>query len=422
MNRRSRAGQDAQDNPDHPANPVRSPSGPPDRSPLGGYGRGLGFRPRGMRIAGKGLLVLIVLGAGAVLAALFWVRDSDLAAARDALLRESSTSSGEPPSLVPKISREGFEFRLPLPGEKGKHRWKVCGGRSVSVGPSGDRILDFRGEMIDQGEVSRLSSATALFDREKRTLSCRGDVVLQSDWARINAPEMAMEMESDSTLFSGGVEAEIDTEKAPTGEAVQSQQPEQGIPGQQPPGKPKEEKKKRSPLIIKSWELHLQRKKNLVVFIGDVVATDEAGTIVAEKMEAQNYSEEEKKKNPDLKGIKRVKCTGNVKISQAAEGKGEEKQAICAVAVYDAETNTVRLYHDPETGKKVVYRDEVEKWQAEAHEMILYRDTGEVKFVGEVKAVDYNPDRKSFLGFTGEERAKPEPPPGSGQGPETAPK
>jgi len=367
-------------------------------------------------LAKKALFLVTFWGVAAMLMALFWVRENDLAAAREEVLLEKAPPSEDTPTLMPKITRQDFEFRLPVPGEKGKYKWKVSGRKSVSINPTTDRILDLAGEMVDRDDVIKLTSPIALFDRKKRVLRSSDGVILQSEWMKTEAPKMVMDMKADHTEFSGGVTTEIDTEEAEKRElvAVPPPQGEKGSPEKTTADKPKGKKKKRSPLTIKSSNLSIDMKTNRAIYTGAVVAKDDSGTIHADKMESSNYSEEEKKKNPKLKGVKTVICTGNVMINQL-EGK---KQALCARAVYDARTNTVHLYHDPKTGKKVVYRDEVQKWQAEAKEMILDRNKNEVKFKGEVETVDFNPDRKGFLGFMEPKPAKPEKPkpvPGSGE-------
>ncbi len=354
----------------------------------------------------KALLVVTFWGVAAMLMALFWVRENDLAAAREAFLLEKAPSSEQTPTLMPKITRQDFEFRLPVPGEKGKYKWKVSGRKSISVNPTTDRILDFEGEMVDRGDLINLSSPVALFDRKRRVLRSSDGVILQSEWMKTEAPKMVMDMKADHTEFSGGVTTEIDTEEAEKRELVAVTPPpgEKGNPDKTTADKPKEKQKKKSPLVITSKNLSVDLNTNRAIYTGNVVAKDDSGTIVADKMESSNFTDEEKKKNPKLKGVKTVVCTGNVKINQL-EGK---KQALCARAVYDARTNTVHLYHDPKTGKKVVYRDEVQKWQAQAKDMILDRNKNEVKFIGGVETVDFNPDRKGFLGFMEPKPAKPQ--------------
>ena len=357
-------------------------------------------------VAGKAMLLFALWGVAAMFMALFWVRHSDLTAAREEALRGDSTSPASAPPMVPEVFRQNFEFRLPVPGEKGKYEWKVQGQKSVSVDANTDEISQFKGEMYDRGDLIRLSSPIVLFDKEKRVISSRHGALLEAPWARIEGREMVMDMKTSDTKFSGDVTTKIDREAAQ--EREESSKPasaEKGDSEKATGEGRKEEKKKTTPLVITSDELRMYSKKNLAIFIGNVVAEDETGVIVADRMEAYNYTEEEKKKDPKLKGVKTVICTGDVKIDQMGK-----KQARCAKAVYDAKTNIVHLYHDPKTGKKVVYRqdDEEQKWQAEAQEMILYRDSNEVKFLGKVRTVDFNPDRKGFLGFMEPDRSKTE--------------
>lgn len=359
--------------------------------------------PRGF--AGKALLLLGIWGAAALFMALFWVKNSDLLAAREEALREKLPPSEETAALMPEITRRDFEFKLPVPGQRGKYHWKVNGRRSVSVTPTTDKIFDFKGEMVDRDEVTTLSSPVALFDKEERILSSQDGVVLQTEWARVEAPKMLVQMKSDNTEFSGGVMTRIDTAKAPVNEFAPNASATNGIVTEGTNAeKPKKKKKKRSPLVITSKKLSLDMKKNTAIYTGDVAAKDDSGRIYADKMKAENYTDEEKKKNPKLKGVKTVTCTGNVVIDQT-EGK---KQARCTKAVYDAASNIIRLYGDPKTGRKVVYRDEVAMRQIKALELIFDRNENKVTFDKEVETIEYNPDRKSFLGFMGPERSKPE--------------
>ncbi len=366
---------------------------------------------------GKALLLLAIWGAGAMLMGLFWVKDSDLTAARQEVLRENSPPPENTASVAPEVFRRNFEFGQPVPGQKGKYQWKVRGQESSPVDANTDKILGFKGEIDDRGNLIEVSSRVALFDRQERVVISKDGVVLQMDWARIEAPEMVMQMKTHDTVFSGGVTTEIDRE-----EATKRQEAAPSPSGQNPPSeKPadtkdtEEKKKKRTPLVITSRELQLLKDKNLAIFTGDVVAKDESGIICADRMEAYNYSEEEQKKDPKLKGVKTVICIGNVKIDQVGK-----KQAVCARAEYDAKANMIHLYRDPKTGKKVVYRDEEQKFQAKALEMILDRNKNEVTFTGpggqgEVETIDFNPDRKSFLGFM--ETEKPQAESGAGKSP-----
>jgi len=365
-------------------------------------------------VAGKALFLVGLWGTAATLMALFWVRESDVTAARQQVSREQSPPSDDTPPMVPKIFRRNFEFRLPIPGEKGKYRWKVKGDKAFSVDANTDKIFGFQGEMIERGDTLNLSSPSVLFDKEKRLLSTNDDVLLKAPWARIESHGMLMEMETSDAHFSGGVTTQIDREEA---EKRQLAPPTSGQKSDPPKTTEKDDKKatkkKKSPLVITSRELRMLSKQNLAIFTGDVLAKDDSGTISAEKMEAYNYTDEETKKNPKLKGVKKVICTGDVKIDQT-EGK---KQARCERAEYDAATNMVHLYYDPKTGKKVVYRDEEQKIQTEAEEMIIERTTSEVTFKRQVKTIDFNPDRKSFLGFMEPEQPKPDKPkPDSGAG------
>ena len=358
-------------------------------------------------LAKKALLLAVIWGVAAMFMALFWVKKGDIAAARDEALRGKSPPSENAAANLPTITRRNFEFKFPVPGERGKYHWKVGGQRSVSVSATTDRITDFRGEMEEAAGVFRLSSPTALFDKENRVLTASEHVVLKSEWVTTKAAEMTMDMKTNVTEFSGGVTTEIDREEAEKREALPTATAPPGEtsgPAKPPPDKPKEEKKKKSPLVITSEKLSVELKRNRAIYRGKVVARDESGTIYADTMEAYYYSDEEKKKNPKRKGIKTVTCLGDVIMDQTA-GK---KQARCVRAVYDAETNILHLYGDPKAGKKVVYRDEEAKNQVKALELIFDRNKDEITFEREVEAISFDPDRESFLGFMGEERPKPE--------------
>ena len=351
------------------------------------------------------MFLTVIWGVAAMFMALFWVKERDLADARQDLRNDGSPPSRETASVMPKIFRRNFWFGEPLPGQRGKYQWEVNGDRSVPVDAQTDKVFGFKGKTQNRGDTVELSSPLVLLNKENRTISSRDGVVVQLDWAKIEAREMLMEMQSSDTRFFGDVTTQIDTEEAkkrqgnPSTPATTEKKTEAKREATDKPP----EKKKKSPLVITSDELRMFAKKNLAIFIGNVVAKDESGIIVADQMEALNYSEEETKKDPNLKGVKTVICIGNVKIDQLGK-----KQAVCNRAVYDASTNIVHLYYDAETGKKVVYRDEEQKWQAEAQEMMLDRNQNEVKFIGQVKTVDFNEDRKSFLGFMEPDRPKPD--------------
>ncbi len=362
------------------------------------------------------LLLLVIWGAAAMFMALFWVKQNDLSAARQELRRQSSPSQDDNDAVLPEVFRQDFWFGEPVAGEKDKYAWEVSGERSEPVDASTDRIFGFKGKLHERDEVVELSSPIVLFDKDNRLISSKKDVVLQTEWAKVEAPEILMDMNTSDTKFSGGVTTTIDREEAEKRHLGNEPPPAEGTP---PAGAPRstdeaaKEKKKRTPLVITSRQLRMYSEKDLAIFIGNVVAKDESGVIYADRMEAYNYSDEETEKDPKLKGVKTVICIGNVKIDQLGV-----KQALCERAVYDAKSNTVHLYSDVQAGKKVVYRDEKDKFQAKALEMILDRNKNEVTFTGpggkgEVEVVDYNEDRKSFLGLMEPEQKKPDTP-GSG--------
>jgi len=363
-------------------------------------------------VTDKVILLIAIWGAAAMFMALFWVKESDLTAAREEIRRESSSPPDSGASVLPEIYRRGFWFGEPVPGEKGKYQWEVSGKKSEPVDANKDRIFDFKGKLHDRGEIVELSSPIMLFDKENRVISSQDHVLLKTEWAKIEAPEMVMDMKTSNTKFSGGVTTTINRDEAEKRQVASSSSSSEKNPSEKgPPSNDKsKKKKKRTPLVITSQQLRMYSQKNLAIFTGNVVANDESGIIYADRMEAYNYSDEEQKKDPKLKGVKTVICVGNVKIDQMGK-----KQALCARALYDAKANFVHLYSDPKTGKKVVYRDEEQKFQAKALEMILDRNKNEVTFTGpggkgEVEVIDFNPDRKSFLGFMGPEKKKSEEP------------
>jgi lipopolysaccharide export system protein LptA len=348
----------------------------------------------------KAILLMLIWGAAALFMALFWVKESDLSAARQELRHQKSSPPESKDSVLPEISRQNFWFGEPVPGQKGKYQWEVSGKRSVPINANTDKILDFKGKQHDRDEIVELSSPIVFFDKENRVISSQNDVVLQTQWARIEAPEVVMEMKTRNAKFSGGVTTTIDREEAEKRQLTgESPPPEKTPPEETPDTSDESKKKERIPLVITSQQLRMYSEKNLAIFIGNVVAKDESGIIYADTMEAYNYSDEEQKKDAKLKGVKTVICIGSVKIDQMGK-----KQALCEKAVYDAKSNIVHLYSDPKTGRKVVYRDEEQKFQAKALEMILDRNKNEVTFTGpedkgEVEVIDFNKDRKSFLGL-----------------------
>ncbi len=353
--------------------------------------------------ARKAFLLIGIWGVGAVFMALFWVRSGDLVAARREASRETLPPSEDTDRLMPEITRRDFVFKLPVPGEKGKYLWKVKGRKSVSVSPTTDRIFGFNGEMVDGDERTVLTSPVVLFNKEDRILSSQEGVVLQSEWARIDAPEIVMDMKSNLTEFSGGVTSEINMEEAAKRGVVPASPPrDDDTPPPAATDKPKTNKKKRSPLIITSKKLKVDMKHNRAIYTGKVVARDEGGVIFADRMEAENYTKEETKKDPKLKGVKTVTCIGNVVIDQTEA----KKQARCVKAFYDAKSNIIHLHGDPKTGKKVVYRDENTQRQVKAFELIFDRNANTVTFERDVETIEFNPDRNTFLGFMEPDRQK----------------
>jgi len=315
----------------------------------------------------SGLLVIIVLSMiFSFFLMVFCVKAADKERVQRLILREKQRKDlPVEPERAPEITRWDFNFRLPVTGQKDLYRWEVKGGMGRSIDSVKDRISPFVGEFMEDSEPVMLRSPTVIFDKNKRVLTSTTDVLIDLPWAKIAGRGFRFNMEDRFCKILNDCHTTI--EKSEAGAS-----PMMGNPGQVVADESSDtagKAKKPNILKIDSRKFYYYGSEGRQVWAEEVFAWDSNGVIKADRMEAFNYSDEEKAKNPNLSGIKRIVCTGNVKIDQ------NTKWAVADTTVYMAESDVLILTAKP--GKKATYweesADKATATKVSANEIISYR-------------------------------------------------
>ena len=263
----------------------------------------------------SGLFVIVLLSLiFALFLKVFLVRARDVTHIKDLLAQEEQRkAAGANEEITPKINRWNFSFRLPVPGEKDKNLWKIDGGLSRSIDANRDRITPFHGDFSEGGEPVSLSAREMVFDKEKRLLTTDQDVEIDLTRARHNGRGFYFDMETQICKTFENSVTRIDKSGAressimSAGDAPDTSARERSTTALKTTG---------GVLTINADQFSYYMAEGRMVYQGNVFAWDTSGVIKSDRMEVFNYSDEETKADPSLSGVKKIVCTGNVKIDQ----------------------------------------------------------------------------------------------------------
>lgn len=329
---------------------------------------------------------------------------------------------------VPKISKWDFSITLPVEGTTGANQWKVEGAYSTYYRRHGQLIYDFIGETLGGGNPVKLMSPKMAFDDQQRELSTSYPIYAELGWGSVTGTGLRLRWLEDLIIVRDDVEVALKPGQLPEevggsgdSDGKRSEEKEDGD-GTEDENEEKEPGEDSDVLIITSNTLKIFGKEDRAKFIGDVVARDKRGTIWADVMNVQNYTKEERKADPEKKGVKTVVCIGHVRIDL------EEKAAKCHYAEFDSATSIITLIghykpRHPDWHRKAALADipswmrlcsdleyiQVDYWEEDKHQItsdvvIMNRETKEVEFKGRQRTVSQMSDsQESFFNFSGDD-------------------
>jgi len=325
----------------------------------------------------SGLLVIVLLTLlFSLLLKVFHVRASDVNHVRK-LMRQQEELAGAPDAemTAPKVSRYGFSFKLPVAGEKGKHHWKITGGVSRSIDENRDLIYPFHGDFVEGGDPVSLYAPTIVFDKNLRLLTSDEPVVIDLSWSRHKGRGFFFDMEKRICKTYENSTTRINKQGAKSSPVLGGSAPDTGTEARRTMAIDTSG----GTLTINADKFSYYMSEDRMLYQGNVFAWDADGVIKADVMEVFCYSEQEKQDTPTLSGVKRIICTGNVKIDQIT------KWAVGEKAVYDVARDVVTLTADAPRRAKY--------WE-------LSDDEKEITIVGGQKIVHLR-SRNEFTAETG---------------------
>ena len=311
-------------------------------------------------------------------------------AAEELRLERRQPQQRDPNYAWPEITRLNFVTKLPIPGDVNQYHWRAQGDLAYSVDRDRDCIVNFRLVTLGADKPIELVSPLALFDRKTRTLEAEVATEVTFSWGTVRSDTMRLDLDTTNAFFSENVVVEVTNtaESGLTGGGTDTTDTEDDTENDTKPAE-------KQPLRITADHFEIRSAEDTGTFIDNVKAVDGSGTIWADKMTVEYYSDEEKAADPSRTGMKRVTCTGDVRIDQKTE------QAKCEKAVYDVAANVITLMSTETT--RVLYRkdDGEDKHQVLADTVIVDRNPGgKTRFVGNVEAQDFSETRESFFGET----------------------
>ena len=341
-------------------------------------------------------LVLGIAAALVFLYAMILPSKADIERAAEALDAERRPQRQRDPHFAwPEVTRWHFVTHLPIVGKVNRYRWRAQGEFACSLDRDRDRMVNFRLDTPNAAEPIELVSPLALFDKKARTLSSEVATQVTFSWGTVRSKKMRLELDTVNAFFDEDVI--VDVKDRATGGLISTDTGGDGETGNgagNAEGKDAKTKPaKKKPLRITAQHFEIRSAEDKGIFTGNVVARDGSGTIWADTMIVQYYSDEEKVADPARTGMKHVTCIGHVRIDQKTE------QAKCEEADYDIAANVITLKSTKTT--RVLYRkdDGEEKHQILADTVIIDRnDVGKTRFVGNVEVQDFSETRESFFG------------------------
>lgn len=318
--------------------------------------------------------------------------EADIQRAAEQLSTERRPQQPRDPYFTwPEITRWHFVTKLPIPGEVNRYRWEARGEFAYALDHDRDRIVNFRLVTLDSDEPIELVSPLALFDKKARMLFGEAATQVEFSWGTVRSQTMRLDLDAVHAFFHDDVVVDVINNElgaGPAGPEADDSNAETGTDGD---GTPPPAKKK--PLRITSEHFEIRTAQDTGIFTGNVKAVDDTGTIWADTMIIEYYTDEEKQEDPSRTGMKRITCIGHVRIDQKTE------QAKCEKAIHDVATNIITMLSTETT--RVLYRkdDGTDKHQVLANTVVFDRKPdGKTKFSGNVEVQDFSETRESFFG------------------------
>jgi len=337
-------------------------------------------------------LVMAIAAALVFLYAVMHPSEADIERARRSLDEERRPAEQRDPDYArPEITRWDFTTHLPVPGEVNRYRWRAQGQFACSLDGDRDWMANFQLDTPNADEPIKLTTPRAVFDKRARTLDSEADTHVAFSWGTVHSERMHLELDSSNASFDQNVVviAERGHVIGDDGEAGD----DGGEAGNEQQGA-EAEAEQPEPLRITADHFEIRSDEDKGIFTGHVVARDGTGTIGADQMIVEYYTDEEKQADPSLVGMKRVTCIGNVRIDQKTE------QAMCEKAVFDVENNIITM-EKSETAQVLYRRDDgTERYQIRADKVVIDRNPGgKTLFSGKTETVQFSETAESFFGL-----------------------
>ena len=343
-----------------------------------------------VRMLGGIALVMAIAAALVFLYAVIHPSEADIERAKHALDQERRPPQQRDPNYAwPKITRWDFTTQLPVPGKVNRYHWRAQGEFACSLDPDRDQMVNFQLDTPNADDPIKLTTPLAVFDKKARTLESETDTRVTFAWGTVRSERMRLELDTSNASFDQNVVVSVERNRA-VGDGG-------GESGNEPQDTPAEAEEP-EPLRITADHFEIHSGEDKGTFTGNVVARDSSGTIWADQMIVEYYTDEEKKADPGLTGMKRVTCIGNVRIDQKTE------QAMCEKAVFDVTKNIITM-EKSETAQ-VLYRkdDGNESYQVLADKVVIDRNPGgKAGFYGKTKSVVFSETTESFFGLEPED-------------------
>ncbi len=337
----------------------------------------------------------LALAVAAALVGLYLIlspSEADIQRAAEQLGTERQPQQKRDPYFAwPQITRWHFVTKLPIPGEINRYRWEARGEFAYALDRDCDRMVNFRLVTLESDEPIELVSPLVLFDKKARTLFGEAPTQVEFSWGTVRSQRMRLDLDAVDAFFDQNVVVDVIRNEAGTGPGDTEADDSSGETGNGGDGAPPPAKKK--PLRITSQHFEIRTAEDKAVFTTDVKAVDNTGTIWADTMIVEYYTDEEKQQDPSRTGMKRITCIGDVRIDQKTE------QAKCEKAIYEVAANIITLLSTDTT--RVLYRkdDGTDKHQVLANTVVIDRNPGgKTKFSGNVEVQDFSETRESFFG------------------------
>ncbi len=342
-----------------------------------------------VRMLGGIGLVMAIAAALVFLYAVIHPSEANIERAKRALDQERRPPQQRDPNYAwPEITRWDFTTLLPVPGKVNRYHWRAQGEFACSLDSDRERMVNFQLDTPNADEPIRLTTPLAVFDRKCRTLESETDTRITFPWGTVRSERMRLELDTSNASFDQNVAVSVERSRA----IGNGEEEEPG--NKQGDDETEAEEKEVESLRITADHFEIYSDEDKGIFTGNVVARDSNGTIWADQMIVEYYTDEEKEADPTLTGAKRITCTGNVRIDQKTE------QAMCDKAVFDVANNIITM-EKSETAQVLYRRDDGEQQtQIRADKVVIDRNPGgKALFSGKTEMVQFSETAQSFFGL-----------------------